>query len=54
MPTYEYRCQKCGQTFEQVQHMSEHDTAHPFCPQCSSEEVEQMMSNFVAQTSKKS
>ncbi|MGH7554817.1 MAG: FmdB family zinc ribbon protein [Longimicrobiales bacterium] len=54
MPTYEYRCQKCGETFEQVQHISEHDTAQPLCPKCESAEVEPLMSSFVAQTSKKS
>ena len=54
MPTYEYRCQKCGETFEQVQHISEHETAQPPCPKCESHEVEQLMSSFVAQTAKKS
>lgn len=54
MPTYEYRCQNCGQTFEQVQHMSEHGTTQTLCPECESEDVEQLMSSFVAQTSKKS
>lgn len=54
MPTYEYRCQECGQTFEEVLHMSEQDTARPLCPACESREVEQLMSSFVAQTAKKS
>ncbi|MGH7577551.1 MAG: FmdB family zinc ribbon protein [Longimicrobiales bacterium] len=54
MPTYEYRCQECGEMFEAVLHMDEHDTARPLCPACSSHEVEQLMSSFTAQTSKKS
>ena len=54
MPTYEYRCQKCGEVFEQVEHMSEHGAARPLCPKCESEQVEQLMSSFTAQTSKKS
>lgn len=54
MPTYEYRCQECGQVFEEVLHMTDHDTARPLCPACESREVEQLMSSFVAQTAKKS
>ncbi len=54
MPTYEYRCQSCGATFEQVQHISEHATAQPSCPKCQSDDVQQLMSSFVAQTRKKS
>lgn len=54
MPTYEYRCQRCGQVFDQVEHMSEHGSARPLCPACESEQVEQLMSTFVAQTKKKS
>ena len=26
MPTYQYRCAKCGEVFEHVEHVSEHET----------------------------
>lgn len=32
MPTYEYRCTKCGHEFEALQTMSEPPVA--FCPEC--------------------
>ena len=30
MPTYQYRCEKCGKTFECTETMSEHEAAKPF------------------------
>jgi putative FmdB family regulatory protein len=32
MPTYEYKCPKCGHEFEKLQKMS--DNARPKCPKC--------------------
>jgi putative FmdB family regulatory protein len=32
MPTYPYRCEKCGKTFERTETMSEHEAAKPQCP----------------------
>jgi len=54
MPTYEYRCNDCGKVFERVEHMDEHASAHPVCPKCKSESVEQQLSVFTAQTGRKS
>jgi putative FmdB family regulatory protein len=54
MPTYEYRCQDCGETFERVEHISEHQSDHPRCPKCGSEKVAQIPASFHAKTSKKS
>jgi putative FmdB family regulatory protein len=54
MPTYEYRCLECTQTFEQTVRMADHETARPKCPGCGSEKVEQMFSSFFAKTSRKS
>jgi putative FmdB family regulatory protein len=54
MPTYEYRCQNCGETFERRERIAEHEAAKPQCPQCGSERVAQMVSAFYAKTSKKS
>lgn len=54
MPIYEYRCRKCGETFETVQSMTAHGKNQPPCPKCKSKEVETQVSSFYAQTSRKS
>jgi putative FmdB family regulatory protein len=45
MPMYEYRCNGCGRTFEQLRRMSEADRAGE-CPECRSEEVVRILSTF--------
>jgi putative FmdB family regulatory protein len=54
MPTYRYRCQDCGETFERVETITEHGTDKPRCPKCHGEEVVQVPTPFVAMTGKKS
>jgi putative FmdB family regulatory protein len=61
MPTYQYRCEKCGDVFEHVEHVAEHATASfqpgttPLrCPKCSSEAVQHYPTQFFAKTSRKS
>lgn len=54
MPTYEYRCVKCGHVFERSEHVAEHEKVHPQCPKCGSAEVEAVLADFFAKTSKKS
>jgi putative FmdB family regulatory protein len=54
MPTYEYRCRDCHETFTRVEHISEHGSSPPRCPKCGGERVEQVLSPFFAKTSKKS
>ncbi len=54
MPTYEYRCEGCGETFERRESIAEHATAQPQCPQCGSDKVARAVSAFYARTSKKS
>jgi putative FmdB family regulatory protein len=34
VPTYSYRCEKCGKKFEVTETMAEHDVAKPRCPKC--------------------
>jgi putative FmdB family regulatory protein len=37
MPTYEYRCRKCGEVFDRVEHAEQHQTpGHLRCPKCDS------------------
>lgn len=54
MPTYEYRCRKCGEVFEHFEHMTEHGQVKPVCPKCQSKDVEAQLSSFYAKTSRKS
>jgi putative FmdB family regulatory protein len=54
MPTYAYRCEQCGETFERVETISEHDTAKRRCPKCESEKVVSVPTRFMAMTGKKS
>ncbi len=60
MPTYKYRCEKCGEVFEHIEHVKEHETAqfgasNPLrCPKCGSGSVAHHPTNFIARTSKKS
>ncbi|MCC7156659.1 MAG: zinc ribbon domain-containing protein [Bryobacterales bacterium] len=45
MPMYEYRCEKCGKTFEKLRRMSDADKDLE-CPDCHSEKVERQVSGF--------
>jgi putative FmdB family regulatory protein len=55
MPTYEYRCRKCGEVFDCVEHVEQHQTpGHLRCPKCNSDEVEPVVTPFFTKTSKKS
>jgi len=54
MPTYDYKCKKCGKEFSTMMTITEHDKAKPTCPGCGSKSVKQLFSPFSAITSKKS
>lgn len=54
MPTYEYRCEKCGKAFERTESFTEHEAAKPSCPKCGSKKVAVIPSHFFAITTKKS
>lgn len=53
MPLYEYECQECKNIFTEVLSLGEHETKEIICPGCSSKEVRQLMSTFVAHTASK-
>ena len=53
MPTYEYKCVKCGQVFDRHETVAEHGKTPPLCPKCQSQEVEPVFSAFFAKTSRK-
>lgn len=54
MPTYEYRCEKCGKKFALVQSIALQGRKRPSCPKCKSARVTQLFSPFHAKTAKKS
>lgn len=55
MPTYEYRCRQCHESFSVRGKIAEYDTANaPICPRCQSREVERVLSGFYAKTVRKS
>jgi putative FmdB family regulatory protein len=54
MPAYQYRCAKCGDVFEHIEHVAEHETAHLCCPKCGSDSVQHVPPRVFAKTSKKS
>ncbi|HNU69721.1 MAG TPA: zinc ribbon domain-containing protein [Myxococcota bacterium] len=43
MPTYEYRCVKCGNQFEKVQKMSDAPVAE--CPACGAGDAQRLISH---------
>jgi len=54
MPTYVYRCKKCGRLFERLMTITEHDRQKkPQCPKCQSRAVEQVPGQFHAITNSK-
>ncbi len=53
MPTYDYICRHCGQEFQRVERISEHEKAKPKCPKCKSSKVERVLTGVFVKTSKK-
>lgn len=54
MPTYDYHCVDCGKDFFVIEHISEHGSSKPECPECKSTKVERVISNVMVKTTKKS
>ena len=54
MPTYEYRCDKCGKRFTRTERMSQHGRRRPACPKCKSTKVAPVLFSFYAKTAHKS
>ena len=57
MPTYEYLCEKCQKEFPLIMTIREHEQVQEkvACPECKSDKVvHQILSQFTAQTSRKS
>jgi putative FmdB family regulatory protein len=45
MPLYEYRCDKCGRSFEKLRRIQDAD-GDVQCPYCESEKVQRELSSF--------
>jgi putative FmdB family regulatory protein len=45
MPIFEYKCQKCGETFESFSQRAT-VTKRPVCPTCGSKDAERLFSVF--------
>jgi putative FmdB family regulatory protein len=54
VPTYQYRCEKCGKSFERTETITEHEAAKAKCPKCDSKKVTQVPGRVHVVTSKKS
>jgi putative FmdB family regulatory protein len=55
MPDYAYQCHDCGATFTIHLTLAEHEKSpHPTCQKCGSTKVEQLLSEAMVFTSKKS
>jgi len=54
MPTYTYRCEPCGETFEQTRSIGAPASEKPRCPKCGGEQVGRVPQPFFAVTARKS
>jgi putative FmdB family regulatory protein len=54
VPTYEYRCTACGESFSRAERITDHPANRPACPKCKSDRVEQTFSSVFVKTAKKS
>lgn len=49
MPLYEFRCEKCGETFDKLVSTRDRNKI-PACPECSSKKVQRLVSSFAVGT----
>lgn len=54
MPTYDFRCIKCGEAFTMTLTIKERGATPVKCTKCGASEVEQLPATFFAKTSRKS
>jgi putative FmdB family regulatory protein len=54
MPIYEFKCKKCGHTFNLMESVTEHDKHREICPQCASVKIQSIISAVNVKTAKKS
>jgi putative FmdB family regulatory protein len=54
MPTYAFKCRKCGKKFEEILSFKEYENGKRKCPKCGSGSLEQLLETFFPKTSRKS
>lgn len=55
MPTYEYRCRSCHESFSVRERIADHSgSGTTVCPKCRSSDVERVISSFYPRTPRKS
>lgn len=54
MPTYDYLCKKCNESFSVILSIKDHEEKKARCPKCGDKEIEQQISHFMTKTSRKS
>lgn len=53
MPTYSYKCGKCGHRFQEILSFRAYEEGKRKCPKCGSGNVVQLLETFFAKTSRK-
>jgi putative FmdB family regulatory protein len=53
VPTYQYRCNECGKSFERTETITEHEAVRVRCPKCNGKKVTQVPGRVHVVTSKK-
>ena len=54
MPSYDFKCLKCGKKFSLTMGIKERETKRLKCPKCGAGKPETVFSSFFAKTSRKS
>lgn len=54
MPMYDYKCLDCGKESLIAMTLKEHESGTVTCPACGSKKINQMITSFIARTTKKS
>jgi putative FmdB family regulatory protein len=54
MPMYDYKCLNCGKESLIAMTLKEHEGGTDTCPACGSKKMEQLITSFIARTTKKS
>lgn len=54
MPMYDYKCLECGKESLIAITLKEHESGLASCSACGSKQLEQLITSFIAKTTKKS
>ncbi|MDE2058644.1 MAG: zinc ribbon domain-containing protein [candidate division NC10 bacterium] len=54
MPSYDFKCEKCGKKFSLTMSIKERETKRLKCPKCGAGKPAPIFSTFFAKTSRKS